>query len=162
MPVRDNGYWERMILAVYDWLRALHILAVIAWMAGLLYLPRLYVYHAQAELGGEYDQTARLQERRLLKLIMNPAMVASWIFGALLVWSNAERAGGWEIFLGWAWLAKFVLISAMTGVHHVFAARFKKFESGTNDWDHRRYRVLNEVPFVLAILIVFIAVVALK
>lgn len=151
-----------MILAAYDWLRALHILAVIAWMAGLLYLPRLYVYHAQAEAGGEFDRTARLQERRLLKVIMNPAMIATWIFGLLLVWSNAERAGGWEIFLDWAWIAKFALISAMTGIHHVFADRFKKFESGTNDWEHKRYRILNEIPFVLAILIVLIAVVALK
>ena len=80
-----------LLAAAYDWLRALHILSVIAWMAGLLYLPRLYVYHAMAEPGGEFDRTVKDQERRLLKLIMNPAMIASWIFGLLLIWSNAER-----------------------------------------------------------------------
>lgn len=151
-----------MILAAYDWLRALHILSVIAWMAGLLYLPRLYVYHCGAEPGGELDRTLKLQERRLLKIIMNPAMIAAWIFGLLLVWSNAERAGGWSIFLNWAWIAKFVLISAMTGIHHVYAARFKRFETDTNDWPDRRYRIYNEIPFALAILIVLIATVALK
>lgn len=151
-----------LLAAAYDWLRALHILSVIAWMAGLLYLPRLYVYHAMAEPGGEFDRTVKDQERRLLKLIMNPAMISSWIFGLLLIWSNAERAGGWSIFLDWAWIAKFVLISVMTGVHHLYAIRFKHFQAGTNDWPHRHYRILNEIPFVLAILIVLIAVVALK
>lgn len=151
-----------MILAAYDWLRAFHILAVIAWMAGLLYLPRLFVYHCSAKPGGELDETLKLQEHRLLKIIMNPAMIATWVFGLLLVWSNAERAGGWIIFLGWAWLAKFVLISVMTGIHHIYLARLKHFEAGTNDWSDKRYRILNEIPFALAILIVLIAVVALK
>lgn len=151
-----------MILAAYDWLRAFHILAVIAWMAGLLYLPRLYVYHCGAQPGGELDTTLKLQEQRLLKIIMNPAMIAAWVFGLLLVWSNAERAGSWMVFLDWAWISKFVLISVMTGVHHVYAARFKRFESDSNDWSDKRYRIWNEIPFVLAILIVLIAVVALK
>lgn len=151
-----------MILDGYDWFRAFHILSVIAWMAGLLYLPRLFVYHCNAQPGGELDTTLKLQERRLLKFIMNPAMVATWIFGLLLVWSNAERAGGWEIFLGWAWAGKFILISIMTGLHHVFALRFKHFEAGTNDWPDKRYRMLNEMPFLAAIFIVLIAVVVLK
>lgn len=151
-----------MILAAYDWLRAFHILAVIAWMAGLLYLPRLFVYHCEAIAGGELDETLKLQEQRLLKIIMNPAMIATWVFGALLIWSNAERAGGWSIFLSWAWAGKFVLISVMTWMHHIYALRFKRFRDGTNDWSHKRYRILNEVPFVLAIATVLIAVVALK
>jgi len=150
-----------MLIAAYDWLRAFHILAVIAWMAGLLYLPRLYVYHCEATPGGELDETLKLQERRLLKLIMNPAMIVAWLFGLALVWANVERAGGWSIFLGWAWLAKLLLVSVMTGLHHVFAVRFKRFDAGTNDWPHKRYRILNEIPFVLAIAIVLIAVVAL-
>tara|TARA_R110000868_G_scaffold45045_1_gene149818 strand:- start:76127 stop:76582 length:456 start_codon:yes stop_codon:yes gene_type:complete len=151
-----------MILDGYDWFRALHILSVIAWMAGLLYLPRLFVYHCGAIPGGELDTTLKLQERRLLKLIMNPAMIATWIFGSLLIWSNAERAGSWTIFLSWAWMAKFLLVSAMTGLHHIIALRFKQFQAGTNTWPDRRYRILNELPFVLAILIVIIAVVVLR
>lgn len=151
-----------MILAAYDWLRALHILAVIAWMAGLLYLPRLFVYHCGAIPGGELDTTLKLQEQRLLKIIMNPAMIAVWVFGLLLVWSNAERAGSWSVFVSWAWAWKFTLVSLMTGLHHVLALRYKRFQDGTNDWPDRRYRILNELPFVLAILIVLIAVVALR
>jgi protoporphyrinogen IX oxidase len=151
-----------MILDGYDWFRALHILSVIAWMAGLLYLPRLFVYHCGAIPGGELDTTLKLQERRLLKLIMNPAMIATWIFGSLLIWSNAERAGSWTIFLSWAWAAKFLLVSAMTVLHHIIALRLKQFQAGTNSWPDRRYRILNELPFVLAILIVIIAVVVLR
>ncbi|MBR9825019.1 MAG: CopD family protein [Alphaproteobacteria bacterium] len=151
-----------MILEGYDWFRGLHILSFIAWMAGLLYLPRLFVYHCGAEADGELDATLKLQERRLLKLIMNPAMISTWIFGLLLVWSNAERAGGWEIFLSWAWAAKFILVFIMTGLHHLYALRFKHFEAGTNDWPHKRYRILNEMPFLAAIFIVLIATVALK
>ena len=151
-----------MILEAYDWLRALHILAIIAWMAGLLYLPRLYVYHCGATPGGELDETLKIQERRLIKGIMNPSMIAAWIFGALLIWSNAERAGGWEVFGHWAWTVKFLAVIAMTGLHHVYALRFKRFQAGTNDWSDKRYRILNEMPFVLALIIVPIVVVVLK
>lgn len=151
-----------MILAAYDWLRALHILSIIAWMAGLLYLPRLFVYHCSAIPGGELDTTLKLQERRLLKIIMNPAMIAAWVFGLLLIWSNAERAGGWSVFVSWAWFWKFTLVSIMTVLHHVLAIRYKRFQTGNNEWSDRRYRILNELPFVLAILIVLIAVVALR
>ncbi|WP_323760786.1 CopD family protein [Maricaulis sp.] len=151
-----------MLLAAYDWLRAFHILAVIAWMAGLLYLPRLYVYHCAAIPGGELDETLKLQEHRLLKIIMNPAMIVAWVIGLALIWANMERAGGWSVFLSLAWLGKFVLISAMTGLHHVFAIRYKRFQAGTNDWSDKRYRMLNEAPFVLAIAIVLVAVVALN
>jgi putative membrane protein len=151
-----------MIIDAYDWLRALHILSVIAWMAGLLYLPRLFVYHSQAKPGGELDETLKIQERGLLKIIMNPAMIAAWVFGLLLVWSNAERAGSWSIFISWAWISKFVLIWIMTGLHHVFALQFKKFQTDSNSWSHKQYRIWNEMPFIVAIAIVFIAVVALK
>ena len=151
-----------MILAAYDWLKALHILAIIAWMAGLLYLPRLFVYHCGAVPGGELDETLKIQERRLLKGIMNPAMIAAWVFGVLLIWSNAERAGGWSVFLDWAWLVKFAAVIGVTGIHHIYLARQKRFEAGTKDWSDKRYRLLNEIPFVLAIIIVPIVVVVLK
>jgi len=151
-----------MILDGYDWFRAFHILSVIAWMAGLLYLPRLFVYHCGANPDGELDLTLKKQETGLLKIIMNPAMIATWVFGALLIWSNAERSGSWEIFLSWAWAAKFILVSLMTGLHHILALRYKKFQNDTNDWSDRRYRIFNEAPFILAILIVIIAVTALR
>ena len=151
-----------MMAAAYDWLRGFHILFVIAWMAGLLYLPRLFVYHCQAEPGGELDETLKLQERRLLRFIMNPAMAGVWIFGLLLVWANAGRAGGWEIFLNWAWGVKFLAVSVMTWLHHVYALRRKAFEQGVNDWPQKRYRILNEAPAVLAIVIVLVATVILR
>ena len=150
------------LLDSYDLLRGLHILAVIAWMAGLLYLPRLFVYHCEATPGGELDEALKLQEERLLRVIMNPAMIAAWVLGLLLVWSNAARTGDWSMFLGWAWIAKFLLVSAMTGMHYVYAQRRKAFAAGMNDWPHRRYRILNEIPFVLAIFIVLIATIALR
>ena len=81
----------------YLWIKGLHVISVIAWMAGLLYLPRLYVYHVDAEPGSDKSETFKIMERRLLKAIINPSMIAAWIFGALLIWSNAERAGGWEV-----------------------------------------------------------------
>ena len=151
-----------MILDGYDWFRAFHILAVIAWMAGLLYLPRLYVYHCDASPGGELDTTLKLQESRLLNVIMTPAMMMTWVFGVLLIWSNIERANGWAIFMDIAWIAKFTLVLVMTGVHGLLSSRLKKFADGTNEWSHKRYRMLNEIPFVLAIIIVLIAVVALR
>lgn len=150
------------ILGAYDWLRGFHILTVIAWMAGLLYLPRLFIYHCEAKRGGELDETLKLQEHRLLKYIMDPAMIATWIFGLLLIWSNAERAGGWSIFLAWDWAVKFVAIALMTGLHHIFATRQARFAAGTNDWSHRKYRIYNEIPAVIAIIIVLIATVALR
>ncbi len=150
------------IVSAYDWLRGFHILSVIAWMAGLLYLPRLFVYHCSAEPDGELDSALRLQEHRLLKFIMNPAMVAAWVFGLLLIWSNAERSGGWSVFLNWDWLVKFVAIGLMTALHHVFAIRTRSFAAGTNDWSQRKYRIYNEIPAILAIFIVLIATVALR
>lgn len=150
------------LLSGYDLLRGLHILAVIAWMAGLLYLPRLFVYHCDATPGGELDETLKLQEERLLRVIMNPAMIAVWVFGLLLVWSNAARSGDWSMFLTWPWISKLLLVSAMTWIHHVYALRRKAFAAGTNEWPQRRYRMLNEVPFLLAIFIVLIATIALR
>lgn len=151
-----------IVLSAYDWFRGLHILSVIAWMAGLLYLPRLFVYHCNAEPDGELDRVLKLQEHRLLKFIMNPAMIAAWVFGLLLIWSNAERAGGWAIFHQWDWMVKFAGIVLMTGLHHIFALRKQRFESGTNDWPQRKYRIYNEIPALLAIVIVLIATVALN
>jgi putative membrane protein len=138
----------------YQSLRAVHLLAVIAWMAGLLYLPRLFVYHSMAPVGGEADQTLTVMERRLLRGIMNPSLVVVWLLGLGLIVSR----GGWE-FLATPWmLVKFVAVVGVTGLHMVYAAWRKRFERGERPFTHVFYRWVNEAPFVLAIVAVSMAV----
>jgi len=136
---------------LYEVLKALHIIAVIAWMAGLLYLPRLFVYHADAEKGSQQSETFKLMERRLLRGIMNPAMVLAWILGLLLAWQGDWWSSGW-------FQAKIVLVVVMTGVHHAYSRWRKNFEADRNARPARFYRIWNEVPTVLMIVIVFLAV----
>ncbi len=136
---------------LYEVLKALHIVAVIAWMAGLLYLPRLFVYHADAEKGSQQSETFKLMERRLLRGIMNPAMVLAWILGLLLAWQGDWWSSGW-------FQAKIVLVVVMTGVHHAYGRWRKTFEADRNIRPARYYRWWNEVPTVLMIVIVFLAV----
>jgi putative membrane protein len=137
----------------YQWLRALHILSVIAWMAGLLYLPRLFVYHMTAAAGGELETALKAQEGRLLKFIMNPAMIAAWIFGVLMLVANTA-------LLSQPWMhAKLVLVVVMTGLHHVYSLARKRFERGERPRTERFWRMINEAPAVVAILIVILAVV---
>ena len=136
----------------YLWIKALHVISVIAWMAGMLYLPRLYVYHCDAEPGGVQSETFRVMERRLLRAIINPAMIAAWIFGVLLV----IHGDLW----GEAWMhAKFALLIAMTSVHGAFARWRRYFTADANRHDARYYRLMNEVPTVLLIAIVILVVV---
>ncbi len=138
----------------YPWLKALHIIAVIAWMAGLLYLPRLFVYHAQAPAGGELSETLKIMERRLYKAIMNPAMMAVWVLGPLLAF--APQTGGWVQ----PWLhAKLVLVALLTGAHHAMGRWRKDFEKDDNHRSPRFFRIANEVPTVLLIGIVILVVV---
>lgn len=136
----------------YDLLRGLHILAVIAWMAGLMYLPRLYVYHCQVTIGSAEDHRFQVMEAKLLRLIMNPAMIVVWGLGLLLLHTR-----GWATALE-PWLAaKLVLVTLQTGVHHVLARIRKTFAAGQNVKPERHYRLINEIPFVLAIAIVLLA-----
>jgi putative membrane protein len=140
----------------YLWTKALHVVSVISWMAGLFYLPRLYVYHVeglkkQGVVGGsEMDQLFQHQERLLLRAIMNPAMIATWVLGlalvltpGIVVWSEA-----------WVWV-KAVSVVAMTVFHMWLAARRKAFLAGENLLSGRQYRMMNEVPTVFMLLIVF-------
>jgi len=136
---------------LYEALKALHIIAVIAWMAGLLYLPRLFVYHADAEKASQQSETFKLMERRLLRGIMNPAMVLAWILGLLLAWQGDWWHAGW-------WQAKFALVIALTFVHHLYRRWRKTFEAERNIRPARYYRWWNEVPTLLMIAIVFLAV----
>ena len=132
------------------WLKALHIIAVIAWMAGMLYLPRLYVYHADA--GSKQAETFVVMERRLLRAIMNPAMIVVWITGPLLAW----RMGMWKD--GWLH-AKFALVVALTVYHHLLSRWRKDFAAGSPPHDARFFRMVNEVPAILMVGIVVLVVV---
>jgi protoporphyrinogen IX oxidase len=136
---------------MYEWLKAFHIIAVIAWMAGMLYLPRLFVYHCDADIGSIQSETFKVMERRLLKAIINPAMIATWVFGLWLAWS-----GGW---FSAPWLhVKLALVLAMSGVHGVLARYVKDFAVDRNRHSKKFYRIINEVPTVLMILIVLVVV----
>ena len=136
---------------VYEVLKALHIVSVIAWMAGLLYLPRLFVYHADAPVGSAQSETFKVMERRLLRGIMNPAMIAVWIFGLALAWQGEWWHAGW-------WQMKFALAAGLTIVHHLYGRWRKDFERDRNTRSSGYYRWWNEVPTVLMIAIVFLAV----
>jgi protoporphyrinogen IX oxidase len=134
----------------YLWVKALHAIAVVAWMAGLFYLPRLYVYHVErAAVGGEVDALFQVMERRLLKAIMNPAMIATWVFGLALVMTP----GVVDWSMAWPWV-KALAVGLMTWFHIWLGIRRKDFAAGTNGVSGRRYRMMNEVPTLLLILIV--------
>ena len=140
---------------MYLYLKALHLIAVIAWMAGMLYLPRLFVYHASAKPGSEQSETFKVMERRLLKFIMTPAMIATWLLGIALIWLMGKDA-----FLQAGWLhTKLVLVLAMSGLHGYFSGLAKQFAFDRNPRTPKFYRIVNEIPTVLLILIVLLAVV---
>ena len=138
----------------YEWLRALHILAVISWMAGMLYLPRLFVYHADCEAGSDMSETFKIMERRLLKFIMTPAMAVSWILGLAMLYANPGMLEG----AGWMH-AKLLLVVLMSGAHGVLSKHVRKFVRDENEKSAKYFRILNEVPTVLMIGIVIFAVV---
>lgn len=143
------------ILQHYLWIKALHVIAVIAWMAGMLYLPRLFVYHASAPKGGELSETLKIMERRLLRFIINPAMIATFLFGGLMLWSN------WDgLMMGAGWMhAKLLFVFLLSGVHGMLAGARKKFARDENIRPAKYYRILNEVPTVLMIGIVIFVIV---
>ena len=138
------------LIAGYLWIRAFHIMAVIAWMAGLFYLPRLYVYHVErAGAGGETDALFQTMEERLLRVIMNPAMIAAWVLGLALV--LIPGVVQWDMIWPWTKLAGLI---AMTWFHMWLAARRRDFVAGRNRLSGRQYRMMNEVPTVLMVVIV--------
>jgi putative membrane protein len=137
---------------LYNWLLALHIIAVIAWMAGMLYLPRLYVYHARAAKGSEMSETFKVMERRLLRGIINPAMIATWILGLTLAWQGDHWRDGWLH-------AKLLLLVGMQIVHAGLARWRRAFAHDANIHSEQFYRIVNEVPTLLLIGIVILAVV---
>lgn len=145
-----------LLAIAYPWTKAMHVVSVISWMAGLFYLPRLYVYHAEQVQAGlvEAEDLFRTMERRLLRAIMNPALVATWIFGLLLV----ATPGIVDWSMVWPW-AKAGAVLAMTWFHMWLAIRRKEFEAGQNTRSGRTYRLMNEVPTLLMLIIVFAVIV---
>jgi len=135
-----------------EWLKAFHIIAVIAWMAGMLYLPRLFVYHSAADVGSMQSETFKVMERRLLRAIMTPAMILTWVLGLWLAYQ-----GGW---FKAPWLhAKFLLVFLLSGVHGMLSRYVKDFAADKRRKTAKFYRIINEVPTVLMILIVILVVV---
>ncbi len=137
---------------LYPWIKAFHLIAGISWMAGMLYLPRLFVYHCAAEPGSQQSETFKVMERRLLRAIINPAMIATWVLGLWLAWSAGWWASGW-------FHAKLVLLVALSGVHGLLARWMKDFAADRNRRSAKFYRLVNELPTLLMIGIVILAIV---
>lgn len=137
---------------MYEWLKALHVVAIISWMAGLLYLPRLFVYHVDAAPGSPQSETFKVMERRLYRAIMTPAMLVSWIAGLYLIW-----AGGW-IVSGWMH-GKLLLVLALTATHGMMGRWRRDFATDNNVRPSKFFRVWNEVPTLLMVVIVILVVV---
>lgn len=137
---------------MYEWVKVLHLIAVISWMAGLLYLPRLMVYHAVAEPGGDKSETFKVMERRLMKAIMTPAMIASWALGLWLMWI----ADAWQ--QGW-FHVKLLLVILMSAFHGFCVVWMKEFERDERKRRQRFFRFVNEIPTLIMIAVVILAVV---
>jgi putative membrane protein len=136
----------------YNLVLALHIIAMVSWMAGIFYLPRLFVYHADSAPGSPQSETFKAMEERLLRVIMTPAMIVTWLSGVGLVWG-----GGWES-ARWLWV-KILLVAAMTGFHFWLVAQRRAFGENRNRHAAGVYRIANEIPTILLILIVILVVV---
>ena len=136
----------------YLWLKAFHVIAVIAWMAGMLYLPRLFVYHSETTPGSPESERFKLMERRLLRVIINPSMIAVWILGVTLAFVTRDYVYGWL-------QTKFVLVLVLSGLHGFFASATKQLQGDERRYSQRFFRILNEVPALLMVAIVILAVV---
>lgn len=136
----------------YLWAKAIHVIAVIAWMAGMLYLPRLFVYHSEVPVGSAQSETFKVMERRLLRAIINPAMIVAWVFGLWLAWRGFGFQGGWLH-------GKIALVLVMSGVHGYLSASVRRFAEDRNERPARHWRIVNEVPTLLMIAIVILVVV---
>jgi putative membrane protein len=134
------------------WIKAFHVIAVIAWMSGMLYLPRLFVYHTETRPGSEASERFKVMETRLLKAITNPSMIAVWILGPLLAWLTGAYLDTWLQI-------KFVLVVILSGIHGFLVRCWRDFQADRNTRSARFYRIINEVPALLMVLIVILVVV---
>ena len=141
------------LVANFNLIRGLHILTVIAWMAGMMYLPRLYVYHSKAASGSELDETFKVMELKLLRMIINPAMIAAFIFGVLLILADSQIRG-WSFLLTPWMLTKIAGITFLVSWHGFLSGARRKFAENANTRSEKFWRATNELPFVAAIIIV--------
>jgi protoporphyrinogen IX oxidase len=142
------------LAGAYPWIKSLHIVSMVAWMAGLLYLPRLFVYHAMAPVGSDRSATFKIMERRLQRGIMTPAMIATWVFGLML----AGTPGLIDWRMGWIW-AKLVLVVALSAFHMALSRWRDRFNTNSNTHSTRFFRIVNELPTLALIGIVLLVVV---
>ncbi|MCL4164394.1 UNVERIFIED_CONTAM: hypothetical protein GTU68_053022 [Idotea baltica] len=143
-----------ILAEIYPWTKSLHVMSVISWMAGLFYLPRLFVHHTEkVEVGSETDQLFQMMERKLFKVIMTPAMITTWIFGLCLVFTP----GIVDWSEGWSWV-KAAAVVGMSWFHSWLGARLKEFSKGENTRTGRMYRMMNEIPTVFMIVIVVMVI----
>jgi protoporphyrinogen IX oxidase len=138
--------------AAYLWIKSVHVIAVISWMAGMLYLPRLFIYHCDAEKGSVQSETFKVMEQRLLTIIMNPAMIIAWALGVWLAWTG-------EFFASYWFIAKLILALVLSWAHGYFSAAVRTFREDRNDKSPRHWRMVNEIPTVLMIAIVILVIV---
>jgi protoporphyrinogen IX oxidase len=139
-------------VSFYPWLKALHVIAVMSWMAGMLYLPRLFVYHVEAATGSVQSETFKVMERRLLRAIINPAMIVTWATGLWLAWRGFQFMGGWLH-------VKIFMVLLLSAAHGYFSASVRRFAEDKNERPARHWRIMNEVPTVLMIGIVMLVIV---
>ncbi len=143
---------------MYLWIKALHLISVIAWMAGMLYLPRLFIYHAECGVGSAQAETFKVMERKLLRIIINPAMTATWIFGLTMIFMPATM-GGLGIGAGaWLWV-KLALVTLLSAFHGWLSAERKRFERDEIRHEPKFYRMINEIPTVIMIVVVILVIV---
>jgi len=138
--------------AAYLWIKAIHVIAIISWMAGMLYLPRLFIYHCEAEKGSAQSETFKVMEGRLLRIIINPAMVISWVLGLWLAWTGGFFSAHWLHI-------KLAFVIALSAVHGYFSMAVRAFAEDRNERPPRFWRIINEVPTILMILIVILVIV---
>ncbi|HXI86939.1 MAG TPA: protoporphyrinogen oxidase HemJ [Parvularculaceae bacterium] len=141
------------LLAIYPWIKAFHVIAVIAWIAGMMYLPRLFVYHWRAQKGGEAERNFVVMERRLLKGVINPAMIAVWLLGITMLYANPT-------LLHAPWLhVKLAAVILISAIHGLYAGAQKRFARGERPRSEKFWRIINEVPFLLVILAVIMVII---
>ena len=145
-----------ILISGYFWIKALHVISVVSWMAGLLYLPRLFVYHTEkAPVGSDASEMLKIMEGRLLRFIMNPAMIATWVFGLCLILTPGNIDWGNDVWI----YVKLGMVFVMTWVHHWFARCRKAFQADRNTKTAKTYRLMNEVPTIGMIIIVIMVIV---
>lgn len=145
-------FYVYVSLDYFEWVLVAHVVSVISWIAGMLYLPRLFVYHAQSTVGSEQSETFKVMERRLLRGIMNPAMIASWVFGLWMAWKAFHFNGTWLH-------AKIALVLIMSAAHGYFSVAVRRFAEDRNEKPARHWRIVNEVPTLLMIGIVILVII---